>query len=208
MSKIFSTEGKIYSGMERIYQILLLNSIFIISCLPVVTIGVALASAYGTAYKMIDHSEGVLYKEYLRQLKLNMLPATKLWVLILAVIGAGFWTFPYVQSFMVGNKIAYYLTMVFITFLVLMSLYLFPLIARFDNSLSGTVVNAMILSFKHLPQSIIVFFITIGGVVIVPIYLPKLLFVWLFTGIGTVIFINANILMNVFKKYDIIEERS
>lgn len=158
MSKIFSTEGKIYSGMERIYQILLLNSIFIISCLPVVTIGVALASAYGTAYKMIDHSEGVLYKEYLRQLKLNMLPATKLWVLILAVIGAGFWTFPYVQSFMVGNKIAYYLTMVFITFLVLMSLYLFPLIARFDNSLSGTVVNAMILSFKHLPQSIIVFF--------------------------------------------------
>ncbi|EOL41173.1 hypothetical protein RV11_GL001800 [Enterococcus phoeniculicola] len=208
MSKIFSTEGKIYSGMERIYQILLLNSIFIISCLPVVTIGAALASAYGTAYKMIDHSEGVLYKEYLRQLKLNMLPATKLWVLILAVIGAGFWTFPYVQSFMVGNKIAYYLTMVFITFLVLMSLYLFPLIARFDNSLSGTVVNAMILSLKHLPQSIIVFFITIGGVVIVPIYLPKLLFVWLFTGIGTVIFINANILMNVFKKYDITEERS
>lgn len=208
MSKIFSTEGKIYSGMERIYQILLLNSIFIISCLPVVTIGAALASAYGTAYKMIDHSEGVLYKEYLRQLRLNMLPATKLWVLILAVIGAGFWTFPYVQSFMVGNKIAYYLTMVFITFLVLMSLYLFPLIARFDNSLSGTVVNAMILSLKHLPQSIIVFFITIGGVVIVPIYLPKLLFVWLFTGIGTVIFINANILMNVFKKYDITEERS
>lgn len=208
MSKIFSTEGKIYSGMERIYQILLLNSIFIISCLPVVTIGAALASAYGTAYKMIDHSEGVLYKEYLRQLKLNMLPATKLWVLILTVIGAGFWTFPYVQSFMVGNKIAYYLTMVFITFLVLMSLYLFPLIARFDNSLSGTVVNAMILSLKHLPQSIIVFFITIGGVVIVPIYLPKLLFVWLFTGIGTVIFINANILMNVFKKYDITEERS
>lgn len=208
MSKIFSTEGKIYSGMERIYQILLLNSIFIFSCLPVVTIGAALASAYGTAYKMIDHSEGVLYKEYLRQIKLNMLPATKLWVLILAVIGAGFWTFPYVQSFMVGNKIAYYLTMVFITFLVLMSLYLFPLIARFDNSLSGTVVNAMILSLKHLPQSIIVFFITIGGVVIVPIYLPKLLFVWLFTGIGTVIFINANILMNVFKKYDITEERS
>ena len=58
-----------------------------------VTIGVALASAYGTAYKMIDHSEGVLYKEYLRQLKLNMLPATKLWVLILAVIGAGFGLF-------------------------------------------------------------------------------------------------------------------
>ncbi|MBV6552752.1 hypothetical protein KTN00_17350, partial [Acinetobacter soli] len=71
-----------------------------------------------------------------------------------------------------------------------------------------TVVNAMILSLKHLPQSIIVFFITIGGVVIVPIYLPKLLFVWLFTGIGTVIFINANILMNVFKKYGITEERS
>ena len=208
MSKIFSTEGKIYSGMQRIYQILLLNSIFIISCLPVVTIGAALASAYGTAYKMRDHSEGVLYKEYLRQLKLNMLPATKMWLLMLAAVGVGFWTFPYLQGYMVGNKLAYYLVMIVVTFLILMSLYLFPLIARFDNTLSGTIVNAMILSLKHLPQSIIVFFITIGGLIVVPIYFPKLLFAWLFTGIGTVIFINASILMNVFKKYDITEERS
>lgn len=208
MTKLFSTEGKIYSGMERIYQILLLNIIFVISCLPIITIGVATASAYGTAYKMITHSEGVLYKEYFRQLKVNAKPATKMWMLMLMTIGVGFLFFPYIQVFMIGNKIAYYLLMLLLTFLILMSLYVFPLIARFDNTMFGTIINAMILSLKHLPQSIIVFFITVGGIVIVPIFLPKLLFAWLFTGIGTVIYINSNVLIKVFNKYDITEEGS
>lgn len=208
MTKLFSTEGKIYSGMERIYQILLLNIIFVISCLPIITIGVATASAYGTAYKMITHSEGVLYKEYFRQLKVNAIPATKMWMLMLMTIGVGFLFFPYIQVFMIGNKIAYYLLMLLLTFLILMSLYVFPLIARFDKTIFGTIINAMILSLKHLPQSIIVFFITVGGIVIVPIFLPKLLFAWLFTGIGTVIYINANVLIKVFNKYDITEEGS
>ncbi|KAF1299099.1 hypothetical protein BAU15_00185 [Enterococcus sp. JM4C] len=206
MSKLFSTEGKIYSGMERIYQILLLNIIFVISCLPLITIGAALASAYGTAYKMTTHSEGVLYKEYLHQFKMNVVPATKAWLGIVALIAAGFWLFPYLQGYMVGNKIAYYVVMVLVTLVVLMSLYVFPLIARFQNTLSGTVVNAMILSLKHLPLSIIIFFITIIGTIIVPLYLPKLLFVWLFMGVGTVIYSNSTIFMKIFNRYEIVEE--
>ncbi|MGM0126074.1 hypothetical protein IGI37_003475 [Enterococcus sp. AZ194] len=208
MSKIFSTEGIIYYGMERIYQILLLNVVFVISCLPLVTIGAAVASAYGTAYKMITHSEGVLYKEYLHQFKVNFVSATKMWLLIVALLVTGVWTFPYLQGYMIGNKLAYYLVMVMMAFLILMGLYLFALIARFQNTVSGTIVNAMILSLKHLPFSIIVFFVTLFGVFIVPVYLPKLLFIWLFMGFGTVIYINANIFMKIFTQYVITEEGS
>lgn len=208
MQKIFSTEGKIYEGMQRIYQVLLLTIIFLLSCLPVITIGAAIASAYGTAYKMVDHKEGVLYKEYGHQFKQNFVLATKMWMLILGVSGGSFFLLPFIQPLLLGNKIAYYLVMSLITLLVLMGLYLFPLIARFENNLSGTAINAFVLSLKHLPVSILLFFITIGGGILVPLYFPSLLFVWLFLGIGTVIFIKAKLLLNVFHSYENLEEGS
>ncbi|MFZ4908309.1 DUF624 domain-containing protein [Enterococcus thailandicus] len=208
MQKIFSTEGKIYEGMQRIYQVLLLTIIFILSCLPVLTIGAAMASAYGTAYKMVDHREGVLYKEYVHQFKQNFVLATEMWLLILGVSSGVFFLLPFIQPLLIGNKIAYYLVMLFVTLLVLMGLYLFPLIARFENNLTGTLVNACILSLKHLPSSILLFFITIGGGIMLPLYLPSLLFAWLFLGIGTIIFIKAKLLLGVFHSYENLEEGS
>ena len=115
---------------------------------------------------------------------------------------------PFIQPLLIGNKIAYYLVMLFVTLLVLMGLYLFPLIARFENNLTGTLVNACILSLKHLPSSILLFFITIGGGIMLPLYLPSLLFAWLFLGIGTIIFIKAKLLLGVFHSYENLEEGS
>lgn len=208
MQKIFSTEGKIYGGMERVYQVLLLNVVFILSCLPLLTIGAAITAAYGTAYKMTEHREGILYKTYWHQFKQNFLPATKMWLLIVGVITGILLALPYFRYFIIGNKIAYYLVMIGVTYFLLVNLYLFPLIARFENTLKATVINAMILSLKYLPISIILFFVTVGGIFVLPIYLPKLLFVWLFTGMGTVFFINAKLLLKVFNQYENIEERS
>lgn len=207
MQRLFSTEGRIYGGMERIYQVMLLNCLFIISCLPVVTIGAAITAAYGTAYKLVDYREGILYKEYLHQFKLNFWPATKIWLLLIGLILGGFAIFPFMRPFLVGNRLAYYVMMIVMTALALTVLYLFPLTARFDNTLSGTVVNAMILSLKHLPISILLFFVSIGGV-LVPFYFPKLLFAWLFVGVGLVFFLNAKLILKVFAQYENTEERS
>lgn len=207
MQRLFSTEGRIYGGMERIYQVMLLNCLFIISCLPVVTIGAAITAAYGTAYKLVDYREGILYKEYLHQFKLNFWPATKIWLLLIGLTLGGFAIFPFMRPFLVGNRLAYYVMMIVMTTLALTVLYLFPLTARFDNTLSGTVVNAMILSLKHLPISILVFFVSIGGV-LVPFYFPKLLFAWLFVGAGLVFLLNAKLILKVFAQYENTEERS
>ena len=208
MQKIFSTDGLIYGGMERLYQVLLLNVIFIISCLPLFTIGAAISAAYGTAYKLTEHKEGVLYKTYWHQFKQNFPPATKMWLLIIAIVGGMLFALPYFRYLIVGNKVAYYMVMVGLTFIILLSLYLFPLIARFENTLAATITNAMILSLKHLPISIILFFVSVGGLFLLPVYLPKLLFAWLFIGFGSVFFINAKLLLKVFSQYENMKEGS
>lgn len=208
MQKIFSPEGHLYAGMERIYQVLMLNIVFLISCLPLVTIGAAITAAYGTAYKLIYHKEGVLYRTYLSQFKRNFISATKMWLSLLGVLAFGGLSLPYFRFLIIGNQIAYYLVMILLTFFILMSLYVFPLIARYENNLAAIVVNAMILSLKHLPISILVFLVTVGGLFAFPLYLPKLLFIWLFMGMGIVFFINGKLLLKIFEHYDNLEEGS
>lgn len=201
MQKLFSTDGKIYSWMERFYQVLLLNIIFIITCLPLITIGAATAAAYGTTYKLIDHREGILYKEYLHQFKQNFIPATKAWFSMVFVVLGSIGVLPYIRPFIINNRIAYYLIMVLVALIILTTLYLFPLIARFENTVVNAAINAMILSLKHLSTSILLFFVTVGGIVL-PFYVPKLFFAWLFVGVGMVFFINGKLLLRIFDRYE------
>ena len=201
MQKLFSTDGKIYSWMERFYQVLLLNIIFIITCLPLITIGAATAAAYGTTYKMIDHREGILYKEYLHQFKQNFIPATKAWFSMVFIILGSIGVLPYIRPFIINNRIAYYLIMVLVALIILTTLYLFPLIARFENTVVNAAINAMILSLKHLSTSILLFFVTVGSIVL-PFYVPKLFFAWLFVGVGMVFFINGKLLLRIFDRYE------
>lgn len=201
MQKLFSTDGKIYSWMERFYQVLLLNIIFIITCLPLITIGAATAAAYGTTYKLIDHREGILYKEYLHQFKQNFIPATKAWFSMVFIILGSIGVLPYIRPFIINNRIAYYLIMVLVALIILTTLYLFPLIARFENTVVNAAINAMMLSLKHLSTSILLFFVTVGGIVL-PFYVPKLFFAWLFVGVGMVFFINGKLLLRIFDRYE------
>lgn len=201
MTKLFSTEGGIYRLMQRLYSMLILTILFLLSCLPVVTIGAAITAAYGTAYKLIDHEEEVLYQTYFRSFKQSFASATILWLGLLAAIFFALFNMGWIRTFVLSNTIAYYGAMLLLTFFLLMLLYLFPLIARFENTLPATMVNALILSLKHLPYSIIVFLIVGLGTFVLPLFLPQLFFLWLFIGAGSIIYVTALIFNKIFRLY-------
>ena len=57
MTNLFQPDGKLYNLLDRLYQLLVLNFLVILTCLPLVTIGAALTAAYGTAYRIAQHKE-------------------------------------------------------------------------------------------------------------------------------------------------------
>lgn len=200
MTNLFQPDGKLYNLLDRLYQLLVLNFLVILTCLPLVTIGATLTAAYGTAYRIAQHKECVLYKEYWRQLKINFVPATKIWLGILALGTGVFFALPFVRDYVLGNKVSYYLVMVLVTVVLLALEYVFPLIAKFDNTLGATLKNALVLSLKHLPISIIVFGVNLAGILL-PILLPQGFILWLFVGIGLVLYLNGKLMNAVFLKY-------
>lgn len=205
MSQLFSTDGIVYRFMTRLYQVAVLNLLVVLTCLPIITIGASITAAYGTAFRIQQHNEGNLVHTFVEKFKEEWKKSTIVWLSVLGLIILTWIGYPTIRLLLFSSQISFYAGMLLLTLFLLMLLYIFPLLARFDNRLTATVLNASMLSIKHIPYSIMIFLLCVGGGVVFPFYLPKLFILWLFAGGGTVIYISSLIFSKIFRWYDGIE---
>lgn len=201
MTNLFSPERGIYKVMTRIYQLLLLNILFILTSIPIFTIGASLCAAYGTSYKLQKGDEENLFKTYFKQFKANFKQGSLLWLGVVAVFSSIYLGYPSLKSFFATFPAVFYIFAFVLGIFLLTLLYLFPMTAKFSSSLGQLVTNSLILTLKHLPYSLIIFFFTGLVGIVLPIYLPQIWFLWLFLGFGTIIYFSSIILEKIFSLY-------
>ena len=88
-------------------------------------------------------------------------------------------------------------------------LYVFPLTARYENSIKATFKNAVILSIAKLPYTILMMVITAGPVLLSLLTVRTLLVsvpIWMGIGVSIVAWLNAYILKWVFKIFETDQE--
>ena len=56
--------GKIYDGLSKIGDMFILNLIYILSCIPVITIGASTTALYYTTLKMAENKESYVWRDY------------------------------------------------------------------------------------------------------------------------------------------------
>ena len=76
--------------LSRVGDAMLLSILFVLSCVPIITIGAAFTSLYYTAMKGISGDDGYIWKFYTRSFKQNFKQATGMWLLFLV----SFFVFP------------------------------------------------------------------------------------------------------------------
>ena len=144
------------SAWNKITNIVLLNLLVIVTSIPVVTMGASLAAMHHVLYRMMRNEEGYLLRDYFGAFKQNFKKATILWLLMLGVLvilavdvwfvvaGAG-----KVPGWLVG------IILVTCIVLVMGMMYVFPLQARFENTIRNTIRNAGFVMILNLPKSIV-----------------------------------------------------
>lgn len=202
MGGLFSIENPVWQFINRLLHIFLLNLLWIVCSLPVFTMGASTTAVYYVTLKMVRNEEGYTVRSFFDAFKTNFKQATVIW-LILLLIGA-----------FVGVDLTVYLrsTSVNVVGLVLMAaffavavgfvfecIYVFALLARFDNTVKGTMVNALIMSIRHLPYSVLmlasnVILTAIGFLAFPPILL---------LGLPLMALVNSWFLVRVFDRYQI-----
>jgi uncharacterized membrane protein YesL len=199
MEKIFGVEGRIFSTLAKIFDLLLLNIVFLIGCLPIVTIGASLTALYSVTLKMVRDEECYVVKDFWNGFKKNLKQSTIFW--LAALFGLASFLFLAQAIVHANNTVVLFPLLFLVTVSVLTFMYVFPLIAKFENSSLNILKNAFFISLRSTAYSILLFMITIVFVAIIPIFFPKLLFIWLFLGFSASAFVKSFLFEKIFNTY-------
>lgn len=152
---MFSLDSKFMRGMNRIADLIILNLAYLLTCIPIFTIGAANTALYYVCFHIGTEREGPILKEYFHAFRSNFRQGTLLWAFFLLVGGV---TCVDIVLFSGTSGVVHYLLYLFAFVLLLgimMSGYTFPLLSQFQNSCKSTLKNALVLSFAYLPRSLL-----------------------------------------------------
>lgn len=195
-------EGGFFNFMNRIGDIVFLNLCFLLTCIPVVTIGTSLISLYAVTLKMAKNEEGYVVKSYFKAFGQNMkqgLAVGILTELILALLGYDAWV-------LLASKESYAAAGFFITLAALVVVlsvmqYLFPLMARYDDPVRKSLQNAALLVISRLPYTFAL--LALAAVPAALVLLTPYAYIYVvFAGISLCAFLQSKLLVNIFSKIE------
>lgn len=154
MEKLFHEDNIIIIILGHIFNLMILNLLTFICCIPVITIGASLTAMHHVLITEIEGKGGEVIKPFFRSFRKNFMPATIIFMGILGVLSI---MASIVILFYKNTEPVFYvisIMAVLIGILVLMVFcYVFPLQATFENTIRRTVYNAGALGLTHIPQS-------------------------------------------------------
>lgn len=202
MGKIFDMDSPFMRFLNRVADLLILNILVMICCIPIITVGAAMTAMHYVLLKIVRNEEGYLLKGFFKSFVRNFKQATLAWLLMLVVIAV------YAGDSLIFNYSgvefpkALVIAVIAVGVIALMiAVYIFPLIARFENTTKNTIRNAAILAFANLPRTIAMVFFYVLPLIIGYFSAYSQLFIFLF-GISLPAYGAAWMYSSIFKRFE------
>lgn len=206
MRKFFNYEGRIWKVLGGLGDLMILNILFLILCIPIFTIGAAKTALYAVTKKMAKGEEGYITTEFFEQFKENFKTSTKIWLLYLAASILPIIDI-YACTLMDGGPFVTFCVSVMILTLIIVNLvmlYSLVLQSTFENTFKNTLKNALIMSLGFFPFSVVILIVELSPFLAVllltqylAVELPLIILVWF----ALAAYINSYIFNRIFKKY-------
>lgn len=152
---LFNINSSFFKFINKLLDVLLLNLLWILCSLPVVTIGAATCAAFSVTLKMVDDEEGYIVKPFFKYFKQNFKQGTLMWIFTSPQIYLLYLLWQLVFKSDDINAIII-IGVIFLTALsISMNIYSYPLIARYENSLKKIIKNSFGISLQYFGKTII-----------------------------------------------------
>lgn len=156
MRALFNPDSKFMQAMSRMSDLFMLNIYFLITSLPIFTIGASLTALYSVVFRFDTLRETGTTRSYFRAFQSEFKQATLLWIPILVfaiVLCVNLYLFA-----SLGGPYRY--ANIFFGILLLLDLfvaaYAFPLLSQFNNTNKEILVNSLGLSIAYLPRTALI----------------------------------------------------
>lgn len=204
--KLFNPDSRIMIFLSRVADLVILNILWLVCCIPVVTIGASTTAMYHVIRHWQKDSVSSVVRDFFQSFKEDFKQATPVYLILLiptaAVVMNAMLIFNPENSAAVPS---YLLVIWFISALILLfiSSFVYPVMAFFADSIFKTLRNAMVLALANLPRTILISILNLLPVILLFVNLSFFLqssIFWLLIGGALVAHLNMSILKPVFKK--------
>lgn len=165
-------DNRFFSFMSKLGDFIVLNVIFLFTCIPIVTIGASCCALYSCIKKRLKNEEATVLYDYKKAWKENFIPATTISIVYIIGFVILFFFSRYMANH-IENFIFLILYMIVFVVITFSLLYVFPLQTTFVNEPLTIIKNSFLTAIRHFPYTLGLFACT---------YLP-LAITWLFPQI-------------------------
>ena len=140
----------------RIVDSIVLSVLWMVCSLPIITIGASTTAFYYAFHKSVRNRRGYAWQSFFHSFKSNFKQTLKVWLLMLLLYLILAFDYIMLQAMLEENASAGTLSNIILCIVMLVNLwglYLFPYIARFENTTKNILRNCMLMALMNLPAS-------------------------------------------------------
>ena len=201
---MLNSNNMFFSIFNKLIDLVLLNLLFLVSCIPVFTIGTSLCSLYYVSLHLSQNTESYLFRSYLAAWKSNFKKGTIIWVfslLLIFMFRVNLTAIPLMAEGML-RSFMYCIQVSAILVLYAVLQYYFPLTASFENSIGNTLKNSFVLAFRYLPRTLSCLCLTVLPTALI-FFVPKLsgitLLVMILIGFSGIAYLESFLFHGIFE---------
>ncbi len=206
--RFFDPDGPLMTALSKLADIVICNVMFVLFSLPIFTLGASLTALFSCVQELVEDEakdDGLIFRDFWHAFRDNFRQSTALWLICLLFIG--FLTAYWFVTRSLGGAFGrvYQVTFYLLATLFLFGfLYVFPLQARFVNSVRSTLRNAWLLSVGALPWTLAALALLIAvlyvSFIMNPAAVEVFAYLWAVCGFGLVAYLQSFFFRQAFRK--------
>lgn len=180
MNNLFNLDGPVLQFVNKIVYSVYLNILWLICCIPIFTIGASTTALFYVTLKMARNEEGNITKAFFHSFRSNLKQGTKIWMILLflgIVLGIDGYVLYHIRFENIFWTLCTAVFFVVMTAYIIVLMYIFPLLARFDNTIGAMFKNALFIGVRFLFCTVLmaaVYFAML--LVVIRIFTPAVIF--------------------------------
>ena len=214
MKGFFSYDSPFFRALDKLGSLFILNMLTLVCSIPLITIGASFTALNYVTMKMVRDEETYVTRDFFKSFKQNFRQGTVIWLILLIagtvllldyrLMGANREVFPGAGAFMI-------VTMACAVFYAVEFAYVFPVLAKFYNTVGRTMKNALLMGIRHFPRTVAILFIDVIFLVITLVGLYRngrslLAPLYVCLGLAVPAYANSYIFVKIFDQYIPVDE--
>lgn len=144
-------ENPLWQGLSVVGDMMILNLLTLLCSVPIITMGAAFTAMNDVVIRIVRQEENGILRSYGRAFRQNLKKGSLFGIILLLAVGLLY--FDYLCALAYAAPFRYGVAALAVLLLAL-AMYVFALLARYENGLMATIKNAAVLAVGYFPQTL------------------------------------------------------